>query len=644
MASPPPPTEPRPPEPRDHARLVGVKLGNYRLERIIGRGRMGVVYLAKDEALLRPTAIKVLAWSADEARGQDPVQWFLSEARLVARINDQRVVQIYGAARQGDWCYIAMEYVAGQSAEALLTLGGRLDARAATDVLLQAAAALSAAHRSGVIHRDVKPGNLLMGPEGITKLSDFGMAHGGPGERGGNVHVRAGTPFYTAPEVWRGGGASAASDIYSLGATYFHLLTGRPPFPAQELPAVEQAHLTAPPPDARSLVPGLPASCAALLARALAKSPADRHASAQELMWDARRVLQDLSGPASATAAAARPAGAPGQAAVPTPPELPAVPQPLPPAPAILAGALAFTHRPFGAVDPAGPPFQAEPLTSARRRLEAALADPAAPVVILTAPRGGGATTLLRRTAAEARRGRLVLALDVRAGQDGRTLLQRLASLAGLPDGDPAGAEGLLVWLADERRQRRAPPLVVLDGVQLPHPSATGLAALVGGALAARAASLLLAGPPGLPAALARAVDLRDRPPVEVALPPLDADQVAHYVRAWLAATRPAGAPPIVFSPDALLLLARRSEGVLERIGRLAENMLVLAAAGRQRTITSWHAWAASERDRWADAGPAPALPPRPGGWPPPEVVGVIDECRRSAGLSPWPRPARGTP
>src|SRR5512138_3065084 len=100
MTPPSPTAEPRAPALQDLAALAGVKLGNYRLERLVGRGRMGVVYLAKDEALLRATAIKVLSWSAHDAKGQDPVQWFLAEARLVARMNHPRVVQIYGAARQ----------------------------------------------------------------------------------------------------------------------------------------------------------------------------------------------------------------------------------------------------------------------------------------------------------------------------------------------------------------------------------------------------------------------------------------------------------------------------------------------------------------------------------------------------------------
>src|SRR5689334_13880860 len=189
----------------DLTSLAGVKLGNYRLERLIGRGRMGVVYLAKDEALLRPTAIKVLSWRVAEANGHDPVQWFLSEARLVARINHPRVVQIYGAARHADLCYIAMEYVAGESAEALVARAGPMSPQAATEILLQAATALQAAHASGVVHRDVKPGNLLVGAGQVTKLGDFGIAMGPPDvDPNSRRRLRVGTPHYTAPEIWRG--------------------------------------------------------------------------------------------------------------------------------------------------------------------------------------------------------------------------------------------------------------------------------------------------------------------------------------------------------------------------------------------------------------------------------------------------------
>src|SRR5512140_2364644 len=294
----------RPADGKDLTRLSGLKLGNYRLERLIGRGRMGVVYLAKDEALLRPTAIKILSWKAAEAQGHDPVQWFLAEARLVARINHPRVVQIYGAARQSDLCYIAMEFVEGRSAEAAVAEDGPMRPERATDVLLQAATALAAAHASGVVHRDVKPANLLLGPGGVAKLGDFGMALGLSDLRTGTAHLRVGTPFYTAPEIWRGEAATPAADVYSLGATYFQLLTGTPPYPGNEVGAIEQAHLRAPVPDPRDRVPTVPASCAALVKKALSKSPRERQASAQELAWEGRRVLQELAaGVAPGTAA-----------------------------------------------------------------------------------------------------------------------------------------------------------------------------------------------------------------------------------------------------------------------------------------------------------------------------------------------------
>jgi serine/threonine protein kinase len=293
--SPPSTASPKAAEPSDLAALAGQKLGNYRLEQLVGRGRMGVVYRANDEALLRPTAVKVLSWAAAEAAGQDPVKWFLSEARLVARINHPSVVQIYGVARHADLCYIAMEYVAGASAEALVARGGPLAPAAATEILLQAATALQAAHASGVVHRDVKPGNLLVGAGQVTKLGDFGIAMGPPDvDPNSRRRLRVGTPHYTAPEIWRGEAASPASDLYALGATYFQLLTGRPPFPDADAFAVEQAHLRAPVPDPRTLRPDVPASCAALAMRALAKAPRDRPASAEEVVTAARAVLREL--------------------------------------------------------------------------------------------------------------------------------------------------------------------------------------------------------------------------------------------------------------------------------------------------------------------------------------------------------------
>ena len=631
-----PMSDSRAPDLPDLSNLAGVKLGNYRLERLVGRGRMGAVYLAQDEALLRPTAIKILSWTVAEAHGQDPVQWFLSEARLVARINHPRVVQIYGAARQGSHCYIAMEYVAGQSAEAIVAEHGAMAPETATDVLLQAASALHAAHRSGVVHRDVKPANLLIGAGGSTKLGDFGMALGSAELRTGNAHLRVGTPYYTAPEIWRGETATPASDIYSLGATFFQLLTGRPPFPGQDLAAVQQAHLRAPIPDPRELSPRLPASCAALVKRTLAKAPRERHGSAQELLWEGRRVLQDLA--ASGGHERPKPPAIPQR--VIRPPE----PRPVPPPSPLLAETLGFTRAPFGEVDPGACPYVEEPFASAHDRLLRFVEDEGAAVLALVGAAGSGRTVLCRRVAGEVGSARLVLSLDMARDAGGRTLLQRLCRAAGAIEdaSDDGGLDALVTRLGEERQQHRETPLLILDGVVAPHPATAELARIVGAGMWTRSFKLILTGGTGLVDALARAgVDFRGEAVPEVALPPLDREQIARYVRAWLETALARRAPPLIVSPDAMLLVALRSGGAIGRVNRILENMLVLVAAERRRTLSSWHAWAASDRESWSGRAPA-ALPRRPAAWPPPEVVDVLDACRRGAGVPPWPRAAGG--
>jgi type II secretory pathway predicted ATPase ExeA len=615
----------------DLTNLVGLKLGNYRLERLLGRGRMGVVYLAKDEALLRSTAIKILSWSVAEAHGQDPVQWFLAEARLVARINHPRVVQIYGAARHGDHCYIAMEYVAGASAESMVARSGPMAPETATDVLLQAASALQAAHRSGVVHRDVKPANLLIGPDGVTKLGDFGMALGLTELRTGTAHLRVGTPYYTAPEIWRGEVASAASDIYSLGATYYYLLTGRTPYTGQDVAAIEQAHLRAPIPDPRELVPGLPASCSALVQRALAKAPRDRFASTRELLWSGRRVLQEIT----SAVAADRPAK-------PVPPsKKPATPtSPIDVPPVALAAAFGFARRPFSAVDPAACPYLGDPFASLRLRILECVGDSATTVLALTGAEGSGRGTLCRRVTAEMGTARLVLAVDLKVAAGGWTLPQRLCRAAGVEDSSAeTGLDALVTRLGEERQQGRPPPLVVLYGVAATPPPTADLLKVIGAAFWTRSFKILMVGPTRLVDELAEAgLDYHGEHTPEIAVPPLDRLQLAAYLQSWIKVARPPNAPPILMTPDAVLLLTLRSEGALPRVNRIAENMLLLAAAERRRILTSWHAWTASDQERRAENNTPVALPQRPNHWPPTEVIDVIDSCRRSAGLPPWPR------
>jgi len=610
----------------DLSRLAGVKLGNYRLERLVGRGRMGVVYLAKDEALLRPTAIKILSWRVAEAQGQDPVQWFLTEARLVARINHPLVVQIYGAARHADHCYIAMEYVPGTSAETAVAESGRMAPETATDVLLQAASALQAAHLSGVVHRDVKPANLLIRADGVTKLGDFGMALGSAEFRTGTAHLRVGTPYYTAPEIWRGEAASASSDLYSLAATYFHLLTGRPPFASNDMAAVEQAHLHGPIPDPRELVPALPVSCAALLRRALAKTPRERHGSMRELIWDARRVAQDL-------AQGTHPALVSGPTARPAQPGAPAD-RPKAAATGPLAEALEFVRRPFSHAEQDGGPYDGAPFSTLRTQIGEWL-DGIVAVMLLTGPASSGKTLCCQQVARDQRSVRTVVLCGSSKETTSQGLVARLCRSAGVADvSESSGLDALVERLGQELRRTGHSPLVILDGAG----ECPGLDELVGASLWTRSFQLLLSGPPELAEQLSRAgVDFRGESPPELRVPPLDRVQINAYLSSCLSAARSPGAPPIVLSPDASLLLAFRSRGELGRVAYLAENMLLLAAVERRRVVTSWHAWAASERERWSELRAFDALPRRPEVWPPTEVVEVIDACRRDAGLPPWP-------
>jgi len=271
--------------------LLGTRLGNYCLERVLGRGRMGVVYFATDEALLRATALKVLHWRIPQPCDQDPEAWFLSEARSMARINHPHVIQIYGAAKQAGHCHIAMEFVDGASASALIARFGAFPADRATEVLVHAASALYAAHAADVVHCDVKAENLLIAANGTAKLGDFGMARQGARNRA-NAPVRAGTPLYTAPELWAGEPPSPATDLYALGVTYFYLLTGRHPLEGGTIDCIKAAHLEAPVPDVRTLSPHVPAGCSHVLRRCLAKSPRDRYSSAQVLVWDALALLR----------------------------------------------------------------------------------------------------------------------------------------------------------------------------------------------------------------------------------------------------------------------------------------------------------------------------------------------------------------
>jgi serine/threonine protein kinase len=255
----------------------GVVVGGYRIERTIGHGGMGRVYLAHDERLSRQVALKVLPpeEADDEARAR-----FLREAQALARVQHENVVQVYASGSDGDIAWMALEYVEGDALGALLAGPadgdeGGVDEETALSLCAQAARGLAAVHEVGVVHRDVKPDNLLMDRAGVLRVLDFGVAVFVEAGRGGFVTqagVAIGTPHFMAPEQARGGAVDARADAWGLGATLYALLVGRPPFylhdDESDLDILARL-LRERAPDVRAKKPAVSGATAALIARLL---------------------------------------------------------------------------------------------------------------------------------------------------------------------------------------------------------------------------------------------------------------------------------------------------------------------------------------------------------------------------------------
>ncbi len=280
--------------------LARGRLGRFALREKLGAGGMGTVYRAEDLTDGSVVAIKVLGPPA--ADRPDALPRFLKEARLLAEVNNPYVTNLLEVNEDEGVCYLAMEYVAGQSLGRLLAERGRLGERAALAILADVCRGLADAHQRGIVHRDVKPDNILLvgppsadGPPGGVKLSDFGLArHVIESEslqvtRAGAV---LGTPLYMAPEQCSGGATDPRSDVYALGATLFHLLAGRPPFQAPTPLGLLAMHCNDPPPPLRTLNPEVSEAVCRVVERALAKSPEARYPDAGALLTDLERLLR----------------------------------------------------------------------------------------------------------------------------------------------------------------------------------------------------------------------------------------------------------------------------------------------------------------------------------------------------------------
>ncbi len=246
----------------------------YEIRHELGRGGMGVVYLARDTRLGRDVAIKVLRTTSKEEAAR-----LEQEAQVSATLNHPSIVTIYDFEAGFDGYFIAMELVRGEPLDKLNKTAPERIRSQLRPLLVKLALALSYAHNHHVIHRDLKPANILLTDDGNIKILDFGIAARLDSEDGVSNAV-CGTPFYMAPEQIRGEAPTPASDIYSLGATAYHLATGRPPFASGN---VIEAHLEHTPPDPRDFAPHLPLDIAAAILRCLAKNPRDRFPSCADL-------------------------------------------------------------------------------------------------------------------------------------------------------------------------------------------------------------------------------------------------------------------------------------------------------------------------------------------------------------------------
>ena len=334
----------------------GSQLAGYRTEEEIGRGGMAVVYRAHDDHLDRRVALKVLA--PDLARDEVFRTRFIQESRIAAATEHPNIIPVFSAGEADGVLYIAMRYIADGDVRTLIDRVGPLPAARACALIAQAASALDAAHARGLVHRDVKPTNMLLEISPRTSrpdhlyLSDFGLAKPSAAASGLTATGQFfGTVDYVAPEQIQGDPLDGRTDQYALACAAFEMLSGSPPFQRANGMAVISAQLSEPPPSLSARVPGLPAAADRVIAKALAKSPADRY----------DRCLDFAEALLAACRLEASGAGA-GVAGVPYSPTRAAVP--VTPPTAADAGYPPPAGRPFPPPPPAGFPRRRSPARS----------------------------------------------------------------------------------------------------------------------------------------------------------------------------------------------------------------------------------------------------------------------------------------
>jgi serine/threonine protein kinase len=274
---------------------AGSRVAGYLLEGQVGQGGMAMVFRARDERLGRQVALKILA--PELATNAAFRQRFIREARAAAAVDDPHIIPVFEAGDAGGVLFIAMRYVSGGDVRTLVAREGPLPARRAAAIISPVASALDAAHAVGLVHRDVKPANMLIdvgpGRPDHVYLSDFGLSKGAYSAAGLTASGQFfGTPDYMAPEQFEGKQVAGRTDEYALACAAFEILTGAPPFRRDEAMAVMYAQLSQPPPLLTSRRPDLPAASDQVFARALAKAQRDRYATCREFADALRAALR----------------------------------------------------------------------------------------------------------------------------------------------------------------------------------------------------------------------------------------------------------------------------------------------------------------------------------------------------------------
>lgn len=269
--------------------------GRYRVIKLIGSGGMADVYLATDLSSGMNVAIKIL--KPEFANNPEFIKRFDTEAKAASSLSHANIVHVFGVGQEGNIRFMVQEYVEGITVKELILQNGHLDWKVAVPIVIQVGMALDTAHQNGIVHRDVKPHNILITRDRIAKVTDFGIAHASTNHTitltsGGAL----GSVHYFSPEQARGGVVSPSSDIYSLGVTLFEMVTGRVPFDGETSVSIAVKHLQDPVPYASSFVPGVPQGLDAIIQKAMQKDPKFRYKSIREMVSELDALMVDPNG------------------------------------------------------------------------------------------------------------------------------------------------------------------------------------------------------------------------------------------------------------------------------------------------------------------------------------------------------------